>query len=254
MDFVFTLEVHERTIFFGILCRLQKYVSRAAAEPRLRRSHELVSVEDRPSMLYYLCACTADQYAGLVRLFREVNERLDAENPAAPEPGGRVRSRTENNSLPASLRALDPETREARAAPPTLGGRLDALRDADVGARVLGLFEHLLHAEIDAESDAAESQKYFTDIELRAIDYATAAIRPELVPAEAPAAEPVEAPPKRRRGKRRSSRAGRRAREQAAALDASVSRSIFSGSVLCAPITLDCQDSTPRSALDCASP
>ncbi|KAH8076359.1 hypothetical protein JL721_356 [Aureococcus anophagefferens] len=83
IDFVTTLEPSERTIFFGIMCRLQRYVASAKHEDiRKRRYYDVVNIEDRPSMLYYLCACSGDQFAEVSRLLGDVVEELEKAPPA----------------------------------------------------------------------------------------------------------------------------------------------------------------------------
>ena len=83
IDFVTTLEPSERTIFLGIMCRLQRYVASAKHEDiRKRRYYDVVNVEDRPAMLYSLCACSGDQFAEVSRLLGDVVEELEKAPPA----------------------------------------------------------------------------------------------------------------------------------------------------------------------------
>jgi hypothetical protein len=69
IDFVAMLEDRERTVVFGFLVRLQRFL---ADEKKSTALHSLVSARDRPSILYYLLVAPAVEHADCVQLLRDV--------------------------------------------------------------------------------------------------------------------------------------------------------------------------------------
>jgi hypothetical protein len=69
IDFVAMLEDRERTVVFGFLVRLQRFL---ADEKKSTALHSLVSARDRPSILYYLLVAPAQEHAECVQLLRDV--------------------------------------------------------------------------------------------------------------------------------------------------------------------------------------
>ncbi len=69
IDFVAMLEDRERTVVFGFLVRLQRFL---ADEKKSTALHSLVSARDRPSILYYLLVAPAEEHADCVQLLRDV--------------------------------------------------------------------------------------------------------------------------------------------------------------------------------------
>ena len=69
IDFVAMLEDRERTVVFGFLVRLQRFL---ADDKKSTALHSLVSARDRPSILYYLLVAPAQEHAECVQLLRDV--------------------------------------------------------------------------------------------------------------------------------------------------------------------------------------
>ena len=69
IDFVAMLEDRERTVVFGFLVRLQRFL---ADDKKSTALHSLVSARDRPSILYYLLVAPAEEHADCVQLLRDV--------------------------------------------------------------------------------------------------------------------------------------------------------------------------------------
>jgi len=69
IDFVAMLEDRERTVVFGFLVRLQRFL---ADDKKSTALHSLVSARDRPSILYYLLVAPAVEHADCVQLLRDV--------------------------------------------------------------------------------------------------------------------------------------------------------------------------------------
>ena len=67
IDFVAMLEDRERTVVFGFLVRLQRFLADDKKSTALRLA---VSARDRPSILYYLLVLLAAEHADCVQLLR----------------------------------------------------------------------------------------------------------------------------------------------------------------------------------------
>ena len=81
IDFVATLHHTERTSFFGVMCKLQRYVEQCSTDPIKRHVYDLVSVEDRPSMLYYLCSCDNADFDAAAALLDDISTKFFARPP-----------------------------------------------------------------------------------------------------------------------------------------------------------------------------
>ncbi|KAH8079452.1 hypothetical protein JL720_9191 [Aureococcus anophagefferens] len=81
IDFVATLHHTERTSFFGVMCKLQRYVEQCSTDPIKRHVYDLVSVEDRPSMLYYPCSCDNADFDAAAALLDDISTKFFARPP-----------------------------------------------------------------------------------------------------------------------------------------------------------------------------
>lgn len=92
------MEARERTVFFGVLCKLRGWVDAAAAEePHRRAIHDLVKRQDESSLLFHLCSCDFGAFETTRAFLRDFR---DASVDAAPSL-----SRAQRAELPASLLA-----------------------------------------------------------------------------------------------------------------------------------------------------
>lgn len=191
IDFVTTLEPSERTIFFGIMCRLQRYVASAKHEDiRKRRYYDVVNIEDRPSMLYYLCACSGDQFAEVSRLLGDVVEELEKAPPAVS---------MQLFHLPASLQSdaaknlfVPREESDGFHAKVYRSFSMSSIESATDA--LVGRMESVLETEgagDDHVDRAAKNQHYFDRIEQRAVDH-TRAVLQNLGASEARAGDAAE--------------------------------------------------------------
>ena len=176
IDFVTTLAPTERTIFFGIMCRLQKYVEAAARRENAakRRMYDLVSVEDRPSMLYYLCACEDDQFERLCALLAAVSQDF----VRAHSPSRLARLLEDPGALLDALRALHAAGAHER---PHLSRLLACL------------FESKRNGDADKQEDV-DHRAYFSTVERRAVDHTTEVLNPPMTPITVVAAPREETP------------------------------------------------------------
>ena len=83
IDFCVSMDGRERTVFFGVLCKLRSWVDAAdGAEPAKRRIHDLVMRQDESSLLFHLCSCTLPEFRVARKFLEQFRDHAVTHVPA----------------------------------------------------------------------------------------------------------------------------------------------------------------------------